>query len=193
MEFCPKCNNIMDISRTPSKMIVQEPTTISQTTTENIKKRDDEYLKVINMFKNQIDLTGQKINVDELQKHKDFVSLKDKDKKDLLNILKTNEDDSLNAYYICKNCSHSERLIKRTNVLNKMYMGSVSGYNNVEMFKYYVNDKTLPHTRDYVCRNKSCQTHNNPEKKDAKWFRTNQNSYTTYYACTVCETVWNIA
>ena len=128
-----------------------------------------------------------------LQKHKEFIALKDKDKKELLNILKVNEDDSLNAFYVCKNCSYSERLTKRTNVLNKMYIGSVSGYNNADMFKYYVHDKTLPHTRDYVCRNKSCDTHKNPEKRDAKWFRTNQSSYTTYYVCTVCETVWNIS
>jgi len=193
MEFCPKCNNIMDISRTASKMITAEPTTISQTTTENVRKGEDEYLKVINMFKNNIDLSTQKINIEELQKHKEFIALKEKDKKELLNILKINDDDSLNAFYVCKNCSHSERLTKRTNVLNKMYIGSVSGYNNVDMYKYYVHDKTLPHTRDYVCRNKSCDTHKNPDKKDAKWFRTNQSSYTTYYVCTVCETVWNIS
>ena len=193
MEFCPKCNNIMDISRSASKMITTDPTTISQTTTENVRKGEDEYLKVINMFKNNIDLSTQKVNIDELQKHKEFIAVKDKDKKELLNILKVNEDDSLNAFYVCKNCSYSERLTKRTNVLNKMYIGSVSGYNNADMFKYYVHDKTLPHTRDYVCRNKSCDTHKNPEKKDAKWFRTNQNSYTTYYVCTICETVWNIS
>jgi len=193
MEFCPKCNNIMDISRTASKMITAEPTTISQTTTENVRKGEDEFLKVINMFKNNIDLSTQKINIEELQKHKEFIALKEKDKKELLNIIKVNEDESLNAFYVCKNCSHSERLTKRTNVLNKMYIGSVSGYNNVDMYKYYVHDKTLPHTRDYVCRNKSCDTHKNPDKKDAKWFRTNQSSYTTYYVCTVCETVWNIS
>lgn len=193
MEFCPKCNNIMDISRTPSKVSLQDPTTVSQTTTENVRKGEDEYLKLINMFKNNIDLSNEKININELQKHKDFIALKDKEKKDLLRILKSNEDDSLNAYYVCKNCSHSEKLTKRTNVLNRMFIGSVSGYNDVEMYKYYIHDKTLPHTRDYICRNKSCPTHNNPEKRDAKWFRPNQSTYNTYYVCTVCETVWNIS
>ena len=51
MEFCPKCNNILDISRTPTKVTVVDPTTISQTTSDNIRKEDDDYLKIINMYK----------------------------------------------------------------------------------------------------------------------------------------------
>lgn len=195
MEFCPNCNNILDISRTPTKVTVIDPTTISQTTSDNIKKDNDDYLKIINMYKNNINISTMidNINLTELQKHKEFIALKDKDKKDLLKLFKSQEDDTYNAYFVCKNCSYSEKITKRTNVLNKMNVGSVSGYNNVEMFKYYVNDKTLPHTRDYICRNKNCETHSKPEMKDAKWFRPNQFGYNTYYVCLVCETVWNIS
>lgn len=205
MQFCPKCDNIMDIGKSaPKYTFGNDPTSLSitttMTTTNNINsEKDDEkedekkIVKIINMYKNQLDISNQKFEVDKIIKHKDFISLKDKDKKELIKILKSVEDDSLTAYVVCKNCSYSEKLIKRTLILNKMSNFSTDAYTDLTKYKYMRYDNTLPHTRDYICKNKECDTHKNVELKNAKWFRPIQNSYITYYVCCDCGTVWNIS
>lgn len=197
MKYCPKCDNIMDISRSTTKVQINvNPTTLSNTTTEKSVVNDDEnILKVINMFKNDIDITNEKIDIDKLVKSKEYLNLKDKEKKELLKIIKTIEDDSLSAFMICKNCSYCEKITTRTMVLNKMSANSTTGneLNDYSKYKFMRYDNTLPHTRDYICKNKDCDTHKNPELKDAKWFRPNQKTYETFYVCTVCGIVWNIA
>ncbi len=202
MKFCPKCDNIMDISRTaPKASFGTDPTTLSNTTTEKQTETDknkednDNIIKVINMFKNGIDLTSEKIDYEQLIKHKEYLALKDKEKKELVKIVKSIEDEGLSAFMICKNCSYFEKLVHRTMVLNKMSKNSSdsSEQNDYSKYKFMRYDNTLPHTRDYVCKNKDCKTHKDHTLKDAKWFRPNQSSYETFYVCCECGFVWNIA
>jgi len=200
MKYCPKCDNIMNISRTIPKRninINQDTNTISETTNTDKKNiiNNDNVIKIINMFKNNIDITNEKINSDEITNNPEFIKLKDKEKKDLLKILKTMEDDSLNAYIICKNCSYFEKLTSRTLILNKMSSNTI-GNNEItdnSKYKYMRYDNTLPHTRDYICKNIDCITHKDSTKRDAKWFRPKQDTYETYYVCCACGVVWNIA
>jgi len=197
MQFCPKCDNIMDIGKSaPRYTFSNDPTSMSLTTatnTNNDKEDDEKIIKIINMYKNQIDISNEKFDVDKIMKHKEFISLKDKDKKELTKILKGVEDDSLTAFIVCKNCSYSEKLTKRTLILNKMSNFSTDAYTDLTKYKYMRYDNTLPHTRDYVCKNKDCNTHKNSELKNVKWFRPIQNSYMTYYVCCECGIVWNIS
>lgn len=202
MQFCPKCDNIMDIGKTAPKIsFVPEPTSLSattvtattaNTTTENIVD-NDQIIKIINMFKNGFDISNEKVDIDTLSKHKEFLNLKDKDRKELIKTLKMVEDDSQTAYIICKNCSYSEKLIKRTLLLNKISKNSMTEFDNLSKYKYMRYDNTLPHTRDYICKNKECKSNKDHTLKNAKWFRPNQSSYITYYVCCECGTVWNIA
>lgn len=208
MQFCPKCDNIMDIGKTAPKIsFIPEPTSLSATTvtttvtttatttatnTENIVD-NDQIIKVINMFKNGFEISNEKVDIDILSKHKEFLSLKDKDRKELIKTLKMVEDDSQTAYIICKNCSYSEKLVKRTLLLNKISKNSITEFDDLSKYKYMRYDNTLPHTRDYICKNKECKSNKDHTLKNAKWFRPNQNSYVTYYVCCECGTVWNIA
>ena len=197
MQFCPKCDNIMDISRSaPKSSFASDPTSLSNTTTEKpVVVDNNEITKIINMFKNGIDITNEKVDFDQLVKHSEFTSLKDKDKKELTKIIKSIEDEALTAYLMCKNCSYFEKLTSRTMVLNKMSTNSStnSELTDYSKYKYMRYDNTLPHTRDYICKNKDCKTHKDHTLKDAKWFRPNQNNYETYYVCCECGIVWNIA
>ena len=198
MKFCPKCDNIMDISRTAPKVSYgTEATSLSNTTTEKPTEGDnnDNIVKIINMFKNNIDLTNEKIDYDQLIKHKEYLALKDKEKKELVKIAKSIEDEGLNAFMICKNCSYFEKLTQRTMVLNKMSKNATgtSELNDYSKYKYMRYDNTLPHTRDYVCKNTDCKTHKDHTLKDVKWFRPNQTTYETFYVCCECGFVWNIA
>ncbi len=199
MKYCPKCDNIMDISRTAPK-VVQELNPLTVSTTDKSfdksfdKSADAQTTKVVNMYLNGIDITTENIDTEQLRKNSEFNKLKDKDKKELLKILKSTEDDMLSAFMICKNCSYSERLIKRTMVLNKMSMHTIEDSTlDLSKYRYMKDSEVLPHTRDYVCKNKDCATHKDYKLKDAKWFRPIQNSYKTFYVCCICETVWNNA
>lgn len=199
MQYCPKCDNIMDIGRSAPKISFDvNPTSLSVTdktieTTPSVIADDETIIRVINMLKNNIDISNEKVNFDDLMKHKEFTSIKDKEKKEYIKIIKNLEDDSMNAYVICKNCTYSEKLTNRVLVLNRMSSSKNSSFNNFSKYKYMKYDNTLPHTRDYVCKNKSCKSHNDVKLKDAKWFRPNRDSYVTYYICCSCDTIWNIA
>ena len=202
MQYCPKCDNIMDIGRSAPKISFAandvNPTSLSITekstqNTQSVIADDDNIIRVINMLKNNIDISNEKVNFDELMKHKEFTSIKDKEKKEYIKIIKNLEDDSMNAYVICKNCTYSEKLIKRVLVLNRMSSSKNSTFDNFSKYKYMKYDNTLPHTRDYVCKNKDCSSHKDPSKRDAVWFRPIATSYSTYYGCTACATIWNIS
>ena len=198
MQFCQKCDNIMDISRSVPKVLVDvNPSSLSATTETQTQTVYDNkiILKIINMFKNGIDISNEKIDYDKLIKSTEYTSLKDKEKKELVKIIKSIEDDTLSAFMICKNCSHYEKLTKRTMVLNIMShnYGSGNELNDYSKYKYMRYDNTLPHTRDYVCKNKTCGSHKDSKLKNAKWFRPNQSSYETFYVCCECGIVWNIA
>ena len=194
MQFCPKCDNIMDIGKTaPRSTFTQEPTSLSITTVTTIDKDEDEHItKIINMSKNELDISNEKFDIDKVMKHKDFLNMKDREKKDFTKILKALEDDSMTAFIVCKNCSYSEKLTKRTLILNKMSNFAINTHSDLTKYKYMRYDNTLPHTRDYVCKNKECNTQKDDKLKNAKWFRPIQNSYLTYYVCCECGTVWNI-
>jgi len=213
MKYCPKCDNIMDVSRTVPQVThdtnqtnlnqtnlnetnlnetSQNPTSLSSTD-KSININVEHTSKIINMYTKGFDITNEHVDIEQLQKNPEFTKLKEKDRKELTKILKNMDDETLSAYMMCKNCSYSEKIIKRTMILNKMNTYSILGENKQDYSKYkymrYVD--ILPHTRDYICKNKTCPTHKNSELRDAKWFRPTQDSYETFYVCCACGTVWN--
>lgn len=197
MKYCPKCDNIMDIGRSaPKSNLNIEPTSLSFTdksTQKSVIDDDENIIRVINMLKNNIDVSNEKINFSDLMKHKEFTSLKDKDKKEFTKIIKGIEDESISAFLICKNCTYSEKLVDRTLILSKMSSSKNSNFDDFSKYKYMKYDNTLPHTRDYICKNDKCKTNTDFKLKNAKWFRPNRENYVTYYICCVCDTIWNIA
>ena len=193
MQFCPKCDNIMDIGKTAPKVSlnIATPDTVSTET----KSNEDQVSRLIQLYKNKEDISNFIIDMKLLTSNADFNKLKETDKNEIIKILKSSEiDESLSAYRICKNCSYFERLVGRTLVLSRMNTeASMSGTTDLSKYKYMIHDKTLPHTRDYICKNDKCESHKNHEKRNAVWFRPQMNSYSTYYGCVTCETIWNIS
>ncbi len=190
----------MDIGRSaPKVMLDMEPTSLSVTGTATTEKSvvvvvdNDNIIRVINMLKNNIDVSTEKVNWTDLMNHTEFTSIKEKERKEYIKIIKGIEDESLSAFLICKNCTYSEKITKRIMVLSKMSSSRNSSFDDFSKYKYMKYENTLPHTRDYVCKNKSCKSHTDVKSKDAKWFRPNRDSYVTYYICCECDTIWNIA
>lgn len=193
MQFCPKCDNIMDIGKSAPKvsLAIATPNTVSTET----KTNDDEITKLIQLFKNGDDISNFNIDIKLVTASDEFKKLKETQQKELLKILKSTEvDETLSAFRICKNCSYFERLIGRNLVLSRMSSeASISGIVDLSKYRYMIHDKTLPHTRDYVCKNDKCESHKNHEKRNAVWFRPILNSYSTYYGCVTCGEIWNIS
>ncbi len=183
----------MDIGKTAPKVSlnVSTPDTVSTET----KSNEDQVSRLIQLYKNKEDISNFNIDMKLLTSNAEFNKLKEADKNEIIKILKSSEiDESLSAYRICKNCSYFERLVGRTLVLSRMNTeASMSGTTDLSKYKYMIHDKTLPHTRDYICKNDKCESHKNHEKRNAVWFRPHMNSYSTYYGCVTCNTVWNIS
>ena len=197
MQFCPQCDNVMDIGKSIPKvnLLQKAPTTVSTTSVSQSQPQEDIVDKIINAYKNKDNISSMKVDIDDLTSHPNFTKLKEQDKMKILKLLNLdNIDDNKIAYQICKNCLYHEKLTKRTLILSRMNLNSSgSATANLSKYKNMVHDKTLPHTRDYVCKNKDCSSHKDSSKRDAVWFRPVANSYSTYYGCTACETVWNIS
>jgi len=205
MHFCPQCDNIMDIGKSIPKvnnLLNQAPTTVSTSSVSQNTQIDinDKVDKIINLYKNKETfdkdiLTKNNIDTEQITTHPNFIKLKEVDRLKLLKMLNIeNLDDSKIAYLICRNCFYHEKLTKKTLILNRMNLNTNNSSNiNLNKYKYMIHDKTLPHTRDYICKNKDCVSHKDFTKRAAVWFRPIATSYSTYYGCTACSTIWNIS
>ena len=197
MQFCPQCDNVMDIGKSIPKvnLLQKAPTTVSTTSVSQSQPQEDIVDKIINAYKNKENISSMKVDVDDLTTNGNFNKLKEQDKQKILKLLNLeNLDDNKVAYQICKNCLYNEKLTSRTLVLSRMNLNTNnSSTANLSKYKNMIYDKTLPHTRDYVCKNKECTSHKDFNKRDAVWFRPIPNSFSTYYGCTACQTIWNIS
>jgi hypothetical protein len=182
--FCPNCNNTFDITKT-----------VQQTGSGvNIKSGGAvDYAKLIDQILNQTeDLDFKNINKEELIKSKEYLAL-DEGKREfvsnkLLDLeLNPHYDSNKNAaYFNCNNCGNIKKIKPGTLIYTKTSNDVSQSYISSNMM--YMNHSTiLPHTKNYTCANKSCETHKNPKIKDAKMFKPN-NSYAVKYICTVCNT-----
>jgi hypothetical protein len=192
MQYCPKCDNIMDIGKTVPKPVLNlaTPDTVTNTTEDKVvtKIKVD---KIIELFKSGEDISKYNIDIKKITTSVEFGKLKDAEKKGILKLLSDEMDDMQSAYRICKNCSYHEKIIETTLILSRINTNIST--NVEEDYSYMVYDKTLPHTRDYKCKNKNCKTHSDPTLKNAVWFRPKLNSYSTYYGCIECKTVWSVS
>jgi len=182
----------MDIGKTIYKPVfnLETPDTITNTTDDkaNTKIKVE---KIIELYKNGEDISKYNIDIKKITSNAEFGKLKDSDKKGILKMLSSDFDDMQAAYRICKNCSYHEKILETTLILSRINTNISTSVE--EDYSYMVYDQTLPHTRDYKCKNKSCKTHSELTQKNAVWFRPKLNSYSTYYGCTVCKTVWNVS
>ena len=179
MFFCPKCNFSLDITK-------NIPTDISG----DIQLKNPKDFVV--MFLND-DLVGNIkliFSKKDLLKLKDYKKLSDDNKNNILNQFNEINMTGFNiAYFICQNC----QFITKLNQGTKIYEVSLkSKLNNNTDILVNIHDNTLPRTKDYICPNSKCNSHNNDHNKEALFFRPTKNSYSIRYICTICNTFWNI-
>jgi len=93
-------------------------------------------------------------------------------------------------YFIC-NCASYEEIEPNTLLIIKQPKNKThQNYNLYENPEFKVNNSTLLKTRNYICPNKDCPTHKNPELRCANIEHTNYNTVIVKYMCEVCKTEW---
>lgn len=97
---------------------------------------------------------------------------------------------SKKIYFVCETCGNTELIKPRTLIVSKKSQDIAKEYfGNENSPENIVNIPVLPHTRDYICPNKTCKSHVKPELRDAVMSRIG-NSFRMMYVCTLCLTSW---
>jgi len=198
--FCEKCDNILDISRTPfardDNMLT--PNTISSDGDEDADI-DVDYESILKRIEK-----GEKIPDDELSlidvkdmAKNDYykkMSKKGEIKKQIIEMIEDvgNSDENTQAYMVCNNCYFTKPIKAKFRVLTKNPEGVMAehDYVNEATYRNRVHMRTMPRTRDFNCPNKECPSHTDKHiPNEAIFFRKSANAYDTVYVCTNCLTI----
>lgn len=91
------------------------------------------------------------------------------------------------AHFLCTNCGFTKPVAPRTKIFSKVSDKLSQNYTSGN-YKDMLHSSIAPRTRKYTCPNERCESHKDPEKREAVFIRKN-NSYEVVYICTACETV----
>lgn len=95
------------------------------------------------------------------------------------------------AYFKCSNCGYTQEIEPGTLILSRASEKTTSDYiADINRYKDMVYDMTLPHTRNYICPNKSCKSYDDHSLREAVWFKPSKYSYTIVNICKACQAVW---
>ena len=105
-----------------------------------------------------------------------------------------NNDDNLvkKPYFFCTNCNNYEEiksgipLIIKGGVEQNIYIQ----HHTEQQVKNKKINNSLMRTKNYICPNKDCQSHKNPELKEAIIEHVTYNSFIVKYICCVCNHEW---
>jgi len=195
MQFCPKCYNILDISKVPStKISALTPTELSDTLTDF--DHNDIVDKLFNGEKID-DKDAKKIDVIALQSSKSFLELNAKNQAIVLKNLEkllgqpasSSSSSGTDAFMICKKCYYHKKLTDLTLIFSKSSDNEVVVYENTFSFPYLKHNHLHPRTRNYKCKNVECPTHKDSNIREAILYK-GDNQFELTYICTVCDTWW---
>ena len=176
--MCPKCSNSFDISKSSNTTKVID-------TRIKINKISDA-LSLFEEGKNFSDYTAT-FTKEEINKNKKYQKIKDDDKIRFNQIFE--ELISSSAEFKCYNCNYSKQITETTLLYQLEMEDKIVKISSLEENELITKDPTLPHTHDYSCKNLNCLTHKEPNRKDAIFYKDN-NNYKPNYICTICFYNW---
>ena len=91
-----------------------------------------------------------------------------------------------NAQFICNNCGYTEKIKAGTLIFSK-YSNDISQSYSTDDSSIMEFSDILPRTRKYKCPNSECVSHNDLSKREATFFRMN-NNVKIKYICNACHT-----
>lgn len=188
MFFCNECRYLFNITKdVKGKQLGGKINTSLNSFFEKYKKNES------------IDTDDLKnIKIKDIVNDERYESMNKKDQKKLISFLKeidkefiVNEDDKNSsnknkAYFICKFCKN-DRLIEPGTLIYSRKYGSINTVES-EDYSYVVYDNTLARTKNYICHNPSCETHENPDLREAVLLK--NSLYQIIYVCVACKVHW---
>lgn len=188
MFFCEKCNYIYNITKDVKTQ--KQDSKIGQILNNFFEKIS----KGLQIEINDLDgLSGNDILNDERfentnQKNQKSIlsAIKNIDKTFFANTTKQNGNTTI-SYFICKQCKFSTKIKPGTTIYTKVYNANLE--TDTEDYTYAKYDSTLLRTKNYICKNKECKSHNNSSTKEA--VLTKNNVGQIVYVCTICSNNWS--
>lgn len=205
MLFCPNCNSVLNISKNPPKISqtnialnISTPDTISDTDisneTDSIDSKIEQMIKNILNNKFVQDSIYIEIKMDQLLKNSHYQKL-DKTQKSIIQskfaTFFDKLDDSVNAYYFCKNCLYYTTIPPKSLIISRSSTSNItSNYINYSKLENRAKCKHLPYTRNYICVNDKCPTNTENVQKLATFYRLGTQNMQVWYTCTICGSYW---
>lgn len=95
-------------------------------------------------------------------------------------------------YFYCNNCSNIQEIEPGTiiNVSGGVEQSVYIPKENINKIKNKKLNKSLLRTKNYICQNKDCPTHQNPKTKEAIIEHVSHDSFIVKYICCVCNCYW---
>ena len=165
---------------------------------ESEPERDDEaeefYATILQAVENDQALTNEQlaqIDVKKMIKTDYYRALKSKSviKKKILGMIEDmgNSDDNTTFYLFCTNCGYSRSLDSGFHILSKNPEGvaSIHDYSDESKIRNAVHYGIYPRTREFICPNKECETHQKNNDTEAVFMR-DEDTYRMIYVCTTC-------
>lgn len=89
------------------------------------------------------------------------------------------------TYFVCNNCKYAKKIDEGTLIFSRT-ADTDSKVITTDMSDM-IHNSILPRTRKYICPNDDCQSHKDPNKREAVFYRIGD-SYRVHYLCTSCKT-----
>lgn len=185
MFFCQKCRYIYDISKDLKN--VQIGGSINNALTVIFDKVDQPELLQKADLEN---VTFKDLSTDERFEHlpkkknqKLIARIKQLDKSFFQTESNIAYDKS--AYFVCKYCKHYQLIEPGTLIYSKNY--GLTASEQVD-YQYAAFDPTLTQTKNYICKNVDCATHNEPQLRAAALTKNSKDQIV--YICKVCLVDW---
>jgi hypothetical protein len=189
MFFCPKCSFMLDISkysennRSDDKYIIYS----------NVNNFIDDVIKEKIKKNNEYKITFQ-LNI--LKTSNKFKKKKKDIQENIINVFNNiyKKIDNLDIIYNCVNCGFKKELKPNTILFSESTNKLLKNKDSEKINILKSLDSTYPRTRNYICQNKNCKTHqkNYEKNREAIFFRLNSSNYDIKYLCCECKNSWNI-
>jgi hypothetical protein len=101
-----------------------------------------------------------------------------------------NSDENTTFYLFCTNCGYSRQLDSGFHILSKNPegMAATHDYSDESKIRNAVHYGIHPRTREFICPNKNCASHQKGNPTEAVFLR-DGDSYRMIYVCTTCLTI----
>lgn len=194
MFFCPNCNNTFDITKN-----ISDQRGGSNNSSQVGGDKYENIIKDILANNTLSESILSEVNIEDITKNNAYKRLKAKQKEiiynriqDLLPVEKkkllidkpVKLSDENGAFFICNNCGFTKSMEPKTLIISRASESIAQSY-EVGDYKNMMHSDILPITRKYTCPNNECESHTDPYKKEAVFFRLN-NSYKIKYLCRAC-------